>query len=253
MTNVDHTKRGTAIAVKQHISISQVDRSLDGRLIVLRLNNSVTLCNIYAPSGVLQRTQREYFFNNTLSYYLREATEHVVLGGDFNSVVDARDSTGNSNYSASLRHTLQHLQLVDVWAALRRSQSGYTYITHNSASRIDRLYVSRSLRNQLRSTNTHVCSFTNHKALTLRLCLPHMGVEHGRGFWSIRPQILSTDNIAEFELSWNYWLRQRRYYSSWMDWWTMYAKKKNSVLFPMEVARTIFRIQPKTSTTIHST
>lgn len=226
LTNVDHSKRGTAIAVKQHISVSHVDRSLDGRLIVLRLNNSVTLCNIYAPSGVLQRSQREYFFNSTLSYYLREATEHVVVGGDFNSVVDARDSTGNSNFSASLRYTLQHLQLADVWTTLNRNLNGYTYVTHNSASRIDRIYVSSSLRNQLRETNTHVCSFTNHKALTLRLCMPHLGPEHGRGFWSIRPQILSTENIAEFETKWNYWLRQRRYYTTWMDWWALYTKKK---------------------------
>lgn len=226
ITNVDHSKRGTAVAVKQHISISHVDRSLDGRLIVLRLNNSVTLCNIYAPSGVQQKAQREYFFNTTFSYYLRDATEHIVLGGDFNSVVDARDSTGNSNYSASLRYTLQQLQLADVWETLRRSQTGYTYVTHNSASRIDRIYVSTNLRSQLRETNTHVCSFTNHKALTLRLCLPYMGAEYGRGFWAIRPQILSAENIAEFELKWNYWLRQRRQYTSWMDWWTAYTKGK---------------------------
>lgn len=226
VTNVDYSRRGTAIAVKQHITISHIERSLDTRLIVLRVNNSVTLCNVYAPSGTQQRSQREYFFNNTLSYYLREATEHIVLGGDFNSVINARDATGNSNFSTALRFTVQQLQLVDVWDSLNNSQMGHTYITHNSSSRLDRIYVSTGLRSHLREANSHVCSFTNHKALTLRVCLPHLGREHGRGFWSIRPQILSEENITEFEHKWNYWLRQRRHYTTWMDWWITYTKGK---------------------------
>lgn len=35
--NVDQAKRGTAIALKNHIHFSHVQRSLDGRLITLRI------------------------------------------------------------------------------------------------------------------------------------------------------------------------------------------------------------------------
>lgn len=48
--NVDHTRRGTAIALKEHVQYSNIEKSLDGRIIALRVQNT-TLCNVYAPSG----------------------------------------------------------------------------------------------------------------------------------------------------------------------------------------------------------
>lgn len=59
--NVDHTRRGTAIALKEHVNFSNVEKSLDGRLIALRVQNT-TLCNIYAPSGTAFRAERERFY-----------------------------------------------------------------------------------------------------------------------------------------------------------------------------------------------
>lgn len=224
--NIDHNRRGTAIALKQYIRFSHVEKSLDSRLISLRINDSVTICNIYAPSGVQFRNQREYLFSNTLPYYVRQATEYLIIGGDFNSVIEARDATGESNFSGALQNTIQHLQMIDVWSSLGRGRNGYTYITHNSASRIDRLYVSRNLRSQLRESDAHAVSFTDHKALSVRLCLPQLGRQHGKGFWSIRPHILTEDNLEEFDHKWTYWTRQRRNYASWMEWWIRYVKPK---------------------------
>lgn len=65
--NVDHTRRGTAIALKPHISFSHVEKSLDGRLIALRVQDT-TICSINAPSGASHRAAREQFFNGTLAY-----------------------------------------------------------------------------------------------------------------------------------------------------------------------------------------
>ena len=78
VSNVDHSRRGTAIALKEHIRFSNVEKSLDGRLIALRVQNT-TLCNIYAPSGTALRSERERFFSTTLAYYLRHPTEHTLV------------------------------------------------------------------------------------------------------------------------------------------------------------------------------
>lgn len=40
ISNVDHARRGTAIALKDHIVFSHIERSLDGRLIALRVHNT---------------------------------------------------------------------------------------------------------------------------------------------------------------------------------------------------------------------
>lgn len=227
--NVDHARRGTAIALKEHIRFSNVEKSLDGRLLAVRIHNT-TLCNVYAPSGSAFRAERERFFNNTIAYYLRHRTDHIVLGGDFNCVVRQCDATGN-NSSPALQATVQQLRLQDVWAQLRPRDTGYTYITHNSSSRLDRLYVSSGLREQLRAIDVHVCCFSDHKAVTARICLPLPDQAHGRGFWSLRPHLLTNENVNEFQVRWQYWTRQRRNCRSWMEWWLTVAKPKIKSFF----------------------
>lgn len=227
--NVDHSRRGTAIALKEHIRFTNVEKSLDGRLIALRVQNT-TLCNIYAPSGTALRAERERFFLNTLAYYIRHPSEHTLIAGDFNCVLRQSDATGH-NHSPALHATVQQLQLIDVWQKIHPNMPGHTYITHNSSSRLDRVYISKSLQNQLRSADTHCCSFSDHKALTVRICLPHLGRETGRGFWSLRPHLLTPENIQEFQYRWQYWTRQRRDYPSWMQWWLSYAKPKIKSFF----------------------
>lgn len=224
IANVDHSRRGTAIALRDHIRYSHVERSLDGRLVALRVHDT-TLCCIYAPSGTVYRAQRERFFNDTIAYYLRHRTEHVLQAGDFNCVLRQCDATGY-NMSPSLQATVRQLKLHDVWLKLRSRDAGHTYITSNSSSRLDRMYVSTSLCEHLRRVETHVCSFSDHMAVTLRLCLPHLGQPQGRGFWSLRPHLLNEENLAELQNRWQFWTRERRNYRSWMDWWLEHCKAK---------------------------
>lgn len=58
----------------------------------------------------------------------------------------------------------------------------------------------------------------------MRICLPNLGRPDGRGFWSLRPHILTAENIEEFKIRWQYWTRQKRNYQSWILWWQRYAK-----------------------------
>lgn len=212
IANVDHARRGTAIAIKDQIPFSHVERSIDGRLIAVRVHDT-TLCCIYAPSGTAFRAQREQFFNTTIAYYLRHHTEHVILAGDFNCVLRQSDATGN-NSSPSLQATIRQLRLHDVWPKIRPENTGHTFITANSSSRLDRIYVSSGLCTQLRTAHTHACSFTDHLALTTRLCLPNLGPSQGRGFWSLRPHLLTNENMMEFQTRWQFWTRQKRNYTS---------------------------------------
>lgn len=222
--NVDNMRRGTAIAIRDHIRYTHVERSLDGRLVTARVNN-VTLCCVYAHSGNQMRAERERFFNATLAYYLRHNTPHVILAGDFNCTLRHCDGT-STNSSPSLQAAVNQLQLSDVWIRLKPRESGHTYLTHHSESRLDRIYVSSDLVRQLRTVDTHVCSFSDHKAVSARLCLPSLGRSPGRGFWTLRAHLLTAENIDEFQIRWQYWTRQRRYYQSWLQWWIFYAKPK---------------------------
>lgn len=63
ITNVDNAKRGTAIALKAHIPYSNVQRSLNSRILTVKVD-SVTICNIYAYSGNQNFSAREDFSKN---------------------------------------------------------------------------------------------------------------------------------------------------------------------------------------------
>lgn len=141
--------------------------------------------------------------------------------------------------SPALTTTIQQLQLKDIWEKLHPLAPGHTYISHNSSSRLDRIYVNTGLCEHLCSADTHVCSFSDHKALAVRICLPNLGRAHGHSYWSLRPHVLTPEHVEEFQNQWQYWTRQRRNYASWMMWWLSYAKPKIKSFFRWK-AKTVF-------------
>lgn len=226
ITNVDDAKRGTAIALKAHIPFCNVQRSLDSRIICVKIGNSVTICNVYAPSGTQNASLREEFFRQIVPFYLQSASTDLVLGGDFNCIVSLKDSTGSSNQSKSLKNLIDSLKMCDTWECLHKNQTEFSFVRPNCASRIDRIYVSPSLVPALRTSEYFITSFSDHKAYKIRCCLPNLGRSYGRGFWSLRTHVMTDENLEEFELKWNRWLRERRHFDSWMSWWVDFVKPK---------------------------
>lgn len=112
--NIDNRRRGVAIGLKSTVEHVTVEKSLDGRLIVVRLRNGTTLCNIYAPTGSQNRQSRENFFNCTCAHYLRNLSGPLILGGDFNSIVNDRDATGATPKSEMTSRLMTSLDLIDV-------------------------------------------------------------------------------------------------------------------------------------------
>lgn len=207
-TNVNETRRGTAIALKVHIPVANVQRSLDSRIMSIKINNSVTICNVYAPSGIQNYRSREDVFNQFIPYYLQSASPYVIFGGDFNCVIANKDATGVNNKSAALRTLIHNLNMRDTWDCLSRELE-YSFIRSNCKSRLDRIYVSGNLVDHLRSASYHVNCFSDHKVYKLRLCLPDLGRDAGNGYWAMRGHVLTEENMEEFETKWNYWCRQK--------------------------------------------
>lgn len=226
ITNVDENKRGTAIALKSHIPFSNIQRSLDSRILTVKVGNSVTVCNCYLPSGTNHSAARENLLRSSLPFYLQNAAEHLIVGGDFNCVMKCKDSTGSGNFSLSLQNLVRSLSLSDTWEVLHNNTVVYSYIRANTASRLDRIYVSASLLPHLRTAEYLVNSFSDHKSLKIRCCLPNLGKPVGKGYWSMRAHVLTDENLEEFGLKWNLWLRQKRHFASWTDWWCDFAKPK---------------------------
>jgi exonuclease III len=173
--NVNEKKRGTAILLRSHIQYTEVFKSFDSGLISLRINDNLTLCNVYAPSGTSKRKDRKEFFKNVLSHCSRyEETMNLLLGGDFNCVINKKDSIGTSNYDPDLGIKLHSMQLIDTYEILNENHVEYTYIRAPSAARLDRMYVSRELSRSLREALVYTTDFSDHKSYVIHIELSNL-------------------------------------------------------------------------------
>jgi endonuclease/exonuclease/phosphatase family metal-dependent hydrolase len=84
------------------------------------------------------------FYNTDLVYFLPSKDTDILLAGDFNCVLNAADSTGHTQPSRALDTIVRGFDLRDVWNESRPSL-GYMHYTPKSASRLDRIYVTRRL------------------------------------------------------------------------------------------------------------
>jgi exonuclease III len=60
-------KRGTAIMIREGVTITDIKRIPSGRGIAVN-HKGIQIINIYAPSGTEKRNEREYFFNTRNSH-----------------------------------------------------------------------------------------------------------------------------------------------------------------------------------------
>lgn len=224
--NIDVHQRGTAIAVRDLWKIGNVEKSLDSRIISVKINTT-TFINVYAPSGAERRSEREEFFNISVANFLHHATGQIVLGGDFNAVVHNKDATGSGNISPMCKRLMNAAELLDSWEILNGNRVEFSFIRANAASRLDRILISRSLQQDLRSAHFTVTSFTDHKAYVIRLVLQNLGSVAGRGIWRFQKHVFDDPAVLnEFAAKWTYWIRTKRNYSSWIEWWQSFAKLK---------------------------
>ncbi|EDS40485.1 pol-like protein [Culex quinquefasciatus] len=132
--NVDHSRRGTAIALKDFIKFTHVEKSLDSRMITLRVLNT-TIANVYAPSGnnqedfpailstldsVLLNRRKDITYQRYLAFLKRIAMltlqllhfgslgclgvikSAMALNGTLDVILDTETITGSGNYNPEL-------------------------------------------------------------------------------------------------------------------------------------------------------
>lgn len=230
-SNLDYRKRGTAILIKSHIKTSRVQRSIDSRILSIQIDDHLTICNVYAPSGTTHKAEREKFFTDSIQHYINHGSGKLIIGGDFNAVIDKKDANHTSNHSQSLKFLVQTLNLSDAWEIVHKMVVDYTFVRNGSGARLDKFYVCEELKKDVVDIKSNNCCFSDHKAIIMKVRLPNLGKPLGRNVWRLNDSILTEEIITEFRAKWNWIVRQRRHYDSWFSWWTEFAKKKVIAFF----------------------
>jgi exonuclease III len=187
-TNIGTSGRGTAILKRNHMQLTNIVCLPTGRGMAAVLK-SVSLVNIYAPPGAARRRERELFFSSELPYLLRDIPMSLLLGGDFNCVLNNRDATGHPNHSRPLQELIRGFDLVDMCEA-PPGRDIYTHYTSRGASWIDRIYASRDLSGRKRGMDTRVAAFNDYLTVVLRIAFSVTTMRRGRGYWRMNMALL---------------------------------------------------------------
>jgi exonuclease III len=112
-TNVGSTMKGTAFVTRNELQLTNITKLPSGRGMAANCMG-ITLIKVYAPSGTAKQAERENFYNTELVHLLRNVPENLILGGDYNCVLEAADATGHYTYSRALATLVQDYSLRDM-------------------------------------------------------------------------------------------------------------------------------------------
>lgn len=147
--------RGVSVLIHKAVSFTEtkVITDKEGRFILVYgqlLDTPIILCNIYAPNA-----DTPAFFHNLSQYLLELEGAQMVVGGDFNQILDQdldrslpRRGTESKSVVA-IRQMTSDLGLNDIWRTMHPEGREYSFYSppHNVYTRIDYFLISEALVN----------------------------------------------------------------------------------------------------------
>ena len=211
---------GVAILIsrKSGFNITNTQRDSNGRWVkgdIEMDGNIISLISLYAPNNATIRKQFFVEFGNKLSNIITDY--NCIMSGDFNCHLD---STTNYDQSKNyLSNIIQENNLIDTWNCVE-SKPVYTFFHKilKRPSRIDYVFISKSLEHQLKTINVDSSGLSDHSTVIVRLV--NQSVLTGRSRWFCNNDLLKDDQCKiRVKWLWNYWKTQKNNYDSFFIWW----------------------------------
>ena len=192
----NHSK-GVTIIFKKGLNV-EVQNSItsgDGRK--LMVNCSINGCqfslvNIYSPNKVSERIQ---FFKKTSKWIRQNITEDtsLIISGDFNSVMEARDRTSGKVESCHthFKNLLKHNSVTDVFRKKYPNDHGYTWTNPanpTQKSRLDYILLTNYLYQFVKECKVQHSPTPDHSAVLCQLNIIHK--KRGPGYWKLNTSVL---------------------------------------------------------------
>ena len=190
-------KAGVAILFNNNFSFQLLKAYTDpkGRFIICDLTTNgkyITLANIYAPNE-----DDPNFFTSVFNRLLDFKCEEIIVGGDFNLVLDVnKDKKGGlaRSHKKSLEvinDFSENLDLIDAWRVLNPECSRFTWRQKKPEvhCRLDFFLVNQTTFCNIVSADILPGYKTDHSMITLQISL-HSN-NRGRGFWKLNTSFLN--------------------------------------------------------------
>ena len=183
--------------------IQQVYKDHESRFIIIKgtlSGRELTVANVYAPNDA-QTSFFTQFFNKLQQLH----SSHIIVGGDFNSVMQPNLDRSKQNLSSKTlsKTTITHLndlQLIDSWRALNIGAREYTFYSHphDSYSRIDHIFCTPIILANTHDAAIHPCSWSDHQIVTLST--EFIGLTPTPYSWRLNESLLS-DPVHQQEIA----------------------------------------------------
>ena len=236
------TGLGTGIVLKASIKPGNIEKDETGRILKIYLKD-FNIINIYGyPSGKEHNTEkRNRLFSQNLQKYLKP-NEINILMGDFNAVIE-KNLPGS--YLWQLKHIISELKYVDCDTICNEGTENFTLITHNSKTRIDRIYLPHSVQNVLTEIKYKNYIQSDHRAVIAKIKTnSNLFTRHicPSPYWKMDTTILDdSDYEQNFKEILDVALRGKTNYSSILTWW---EKNSSPQLKKCHLNTAIIKIKP---------
>ncbi|CAC5384511.1 E3.1.11.2 [Mytilus coruscus] len=213
----ENMARGVCILISKdakEIIKKQVPATLKGNFIHLEFkieSKKYQLLNIYSPKN---NTRPQTEFYEQLDKYaelINVKTDVVIFGGDFNLITSERDSKTGKNKTGRriidiFNSIISKLNIKDTYRYRNKNTRVYSWTNsdNSSATRINRIYLSKYICNKIKETLYIPFARSDHKGYKLRILIGY--IKWGTGFWKLNESLLQqkkyTELIRNFWKSW---------------------------------------------------
>ena len=208
------------------VSILSSKELVGGRALMVKAQIEgfeLAFINVYAPN---QGANRLAFFRLLKDEVVKLNLDLICMGGDWNCTLqftkDRMNEEPHLQSSSALGRLVTQLDLVDAWRVKHPDVKQYTWVRVNdnrvSAARLDRIYISQSLRSRLTSSSICPVGFTDH-----HLTMADVSISPGmrcKSYWHFNTKLLQDNTFCQsFELFWTVWRGRKNEFESLSQWW----------------------------------
>ena len=193
--------RGTSILLhpKTPHKFIHEEHCLEGNYTILVCeiySNIYTMVSLYGPND-----DSPAFFSNLGKKLDELSAENLVIGGDFNFVMDyRRDSNyrrqNNPRARSAFADTVEEQDLIDVWKVMNPNKQAFTWTKLNphKFGRLDMLFISEHLLPLTVSCEIRPGYRSDHSIVTLHLNA--IQKKKGPGLWKFNESLLYDENYV---------------------------------------------------------
>ena len=191
-----HSK-GVMVLFKPNLNVT-INKTLadkNGRYVLAETSideTNIVFVNINAPNDPSQQIVfLRDLSSSVLSAYVNE---NLVLGGDFNCVMNAMDKIGGKPFDSKnaavteFESTIRVHSFVDAWRKVNPSMK--------IQSRLDYFFISKFLQKLIQECRIMPNIFSDHSALILTICFDEETALRGPGYWRFNNSLLSDNEYV---------------------------------------------------------